>query len=154
MSYNKLICELEALKGRSSSHREWYPSPYLTLGKKTDEYGSNCFFKCLNRLSCKRLRGPAAQRRLSNQVKGFDVCGLPVRQTPCCARCFLQFLSLKLSQLFLHGESGLRLRSGLLLQHRAALFVSLLGFSQTQDSEKRGRGEREKHRTHFKSCQK
>lgn len=70
------------------------------------------------------------------------MCGLPVRQTPCCARCFLQFLSLKLSQLFLHGESGLRLRSGLLLQHRAALFVSLLGFSQTQDSEKEGGGEK------------
>lgn len=63
-----------------------------------------------------------------------DMCDLPGCQTPCCAGGLLQLLSLKFPQLFLNRESGLCLCSGLLLQHRTALLVLLLGFSQTENS--------------------
>lgn len=62
-----------------------------------------------------------------------DRRNLPCGQSPRCGGCFLQFLSLKFSQLFLSRESDLCLCSGLFLQHRTALFVLLLGFSQTKD---------------------
>lgn len=117
---------------------------WASLNDATQVTYLNVWLRCLSiwassqgpfRWLQKGTMGNETSGRFSNDFWKLDSWRLPGCETSGCAGCFLQFLSLKFGELFLKRESGLRLRSGLLLQHGAALFVLLLGFSQTKNPE-------------------